>query len=123
MQQYNITNGAGVVLFSCTATSFKAAVELAVQLKIPLTGADLRGVNLGEDYSKTGDYFSASYLAGANVAGAELEGADLTGAQAKGVNFDNAILAGADFTGANVANATFVGADTSRIANTRAYGI
>ena len=102
MQQYNIVNHAGEVLFSCTATSFKAAVELAVQLKIPLTGADLSGANLGEDYSKGEGYFSADYIQGANLAGAQFQGADFTGTQAKGATFDKADLSGADFVKKNI---------------------
>ena len=123
MQQYSIKTKAGEVLFSAVCGSFKQCVDLAVAFKIPLTGADLSGENLGEDYTQSERYFQGDFVQGAQMAGAELEGAQLQGTQLISANLQGAFLAGADFTGANAANINVTGADLSRTSNTRAYGI
>ncbi len=89
----------GAVLFTATLdASFEArtersrlgaAVEIAVEARANLAGADFKGAYLG------GANLAGAYLVGANLAGADLAGADLAGADLKG-----ACLAGADLKGA-----------------------
>jgi uncharacterized protein YjbI with pentapeptide repeats len=87
------------ILFSVEANSLKAALEIAIQKKAYLRGADLRGAYL------RGAYLRGAYLTGADLTGAYLRGAYLTGAYLRG-----AYLTGADLTGADLRGAYLRGA-------------
>jgi hypothetical protein len=69
------------VIFECEADSMKAAVELARQQGVSLSGADLRDANL-----------SYADLSGANLRGADLRDADLRDANLSGANLRGADL-------------------------------
>lgn len=93
---------------------------------IDLSGADLRGADLGSvnlagvtmdganltnahlsGTTLTGASLSDGILTGADLTGARLGGAVLTSADLSGANLRNAILAGADLTGANIKQQQF----------------
>ena len=86
----------GAVIFSLDedGLTIKRTVEKAVEAKIDLGGADLRG----------------AYLGGADLGGADLRGADLRGADLGGADLRGAYLRGADLGGADLRGADLRGA-------------
>jgi len=82
--------------------SIKITVELAAQLKINLSGANLSGASL-----------SLANLSGANLSGASLSGANLSLASLSGANLSLASLVGANLSLANLSGANLSGASLS----------
>jgi len=68
-------------------------------LKLDLSGADLRGADLTETNLNNAD------LRGANLVGADLSGADLVGSNLSGADLSGADLCFADLTGADLSEA------------------
>jgi hypothetical protein len=100
------------------ATDMREAVQLAVQTRIDLAGANLAGANL-EGADLEGADLARADFAGADLAGADLEGADLyganfTGAKLAHANLEDAYLARADLVDANLAGACLVDAYLAR---------
>ncbi len=95
MDQVNIYDTHGNLLYASKAETMRKAVEEAVGVGAELDGADLTGADL------TGATLTDANLTGANLAWANLAGAYLTGAD----------LYRADLTGAYLAWATLTGAD------------
>jgi hypothetical protein len=93
-----------VVIFGGDFESLKQAAVAAVEKKIDLRGAYLRGADL-----------RGAYLSGADLRGAYLSGADLSGADLRGAYLRGAGLSGADLSGAGLSGADLSGADLSPI--------
>ena len=93
----------GEVIFTAKTESLKLAVELAVEAKSNLYGANLSEADL-----------SGANLSGANLSGADLYGASLYRANLSGADLSGASLYRADLSGANLSGAYLSGADLYR---------
>jgi hypothetical protein len=94
----------GTVLFTAAAATLAEAVNLAIQARANLSGANLSGANLsGADLSRAN--LSGADLYGADLYGANLSGADLYGANLSGADLSRANLSGANLSGANLSGA------------------
>jgi hypothetical protein len=102
----------GSVLFECEAESMKFAVEMAVNKRANLAGANLSDANLS-DANLAGADLSDAYLRDADLSDAYLRGADLSGADLSDANFSGADLRGAYLAGADLSGADLRGADLS----------
>jgi uncharacterized protein YjbI with pentapeptide repeats len=110
----------GSVLFECEAESMKFAVEMAVNKRANLAGANLSdanlsdanlaGADLSDAYLRDAD-LSDAYLRGADLSGADLSDANLRGADLSGADLSDANFSGADLRGAYLRGANFSGAD------------
>ena len=89
------------VIFSVDAESVKLAVEMAIEKKIILYGANLRCANL-EDANLYGANLEDANLRCANLRCANLDGANLYGANLDGANLYGANLRCANLDGANL---------------------
>jgi uncharacterized protein YjbI with pentapeptide repeats len=94
----------------------------ASSLKVDLSGANLRGVNLGGE-DPLGAWFGANLkglarsradLTDADLSRADLSEAFLIGANLSGANLSGAILIGADLIAANLSRADLSGANLNR---------
>jgi hypothetical protein len=99
------------VLFETEADTFAKAVEIAVEKKVNLSGANLIGANL-----------SGANLIGANLSGANLSGADLScaylyGAVLSYANLFSANLSSANLFSANLSSANLSGANLTEVKN------
>jgi hypothetical protein len=102
----------GTVLFTAAAATLAEAVNLAIQARANLSGADLSRANLyGANLS--GADLSRANLSGANLSGANLSGANLSGADLSRANLSRANLSGADLSGADLSRANLSGANLS----------
>ncbi|MCG7945825.1 MAG: pentapeptide repeat-containing protein [Candidatus Thiodiazotropha taylori] len=117
---YEIKNRwTGEVIFSLECGSLKLAVEAALEKRVNLDdaylrGADLRGADLGGADLGGADlrdaYLRGAYLGGADLGGADLGGADLGGAYLGDADLGGADLGGADLGGADLRDAYLRGA-------------
>jgi len=101
------------IIFQSTKTTWKEAVEEAVENYANLHDADLYKANLHE-----ADLYKAN-LDGADLRGATLYGADLRGATLYGADLYDADLCGADLREANLYEANLNGAG---LMNAKFYG-
>jgi hypothetical protein len=120
-EEFHIYDCDGDIIYTSTkATNIKECVEEAVDQRVDLSEANLRGDNLhGSNLS--GAYLSGADLreadlCGANLSGAYLREADLSGSNLFGANLRGADLCGANLRGADLCGAKFYGkTDTPQI--------
>jgi hypothetical protein len=109
----------GKLLFECDADSMRLAVEMAVEKKANLYGANLYGANL-DGANLTRANLDGANLTRANLDGANLIRANLTRANLDGANLTRANLYGANLDGANLTRANLYGANLDGANLTRA---
>jgi hypothetical protein len=97
----------GGLIYSGSAPSVGALVEIAVKEGINLSDADLSGLNLGRAE------LSGAVLIRADLSRSNLVGADLTGARLTEATFASANMAGATLCKANLARADLSDANLS----------
>ena len=100
----------GELLFECDKGSIKLAVEVAVETKANLRGADLSSANLSSADLSSANLSSAN-LRGADLSSANLSSADLSSANLSSANLSSANLSSADLSSANLSSANLRGAD------------
>ncbi|HEM7839620.1 TPA: pentapeptide repeat-containing protein [Burkholderia multivorans] len=98
------------VIFECEADSMKAAVELACQQGVSLSGANLRDADLS-DANLRGTNLSGANLRYANLSYANLSGANLRYANLSYANLSYANLSYANLSGVNLSYANLSGAN------------
>ncbi|MDW9242914.1 pentapeptide repeat-containing protein [Burkholderia cepacia] len=105
------------VIFECEADSMKAAVELACQQGVSLSGSNLSGSNLsdsdlsGSDLS--GSDLRGSDLSGSNLSDSDLSGSDLRGSDLSGSNLSDSDLSGSDLRGSDLSGSNLSDSDLS----------
>ena len=101
----------GAVIFTAKgATTYAAALAMAIAAGANLSGADLRSANLRSANLSGADLRSAD-LRSANLSGADLRSADLSGADLSGADLRSADLRSANLSGADLRSADLRRAD------------
>jgi uncharacterized protein YjbI with pentapeptide repeats len=95
----------GSIIFESSKTTYREAVEEAIQKGASLTYADLTNASL------TGADLTNASLTNADLTGADLTNASLTGADLTNASLTYADLTRASLTGADLTDADLTGAD------------